>query len=149
MKSLLPKPATSEDGRNLLTKSSLLPACKHTWKHKHAKNLLNCYTLFSENHAKLYSCSYSNYVFLHLEGTWTRSILMLRKLLLIATLRYSLPLNSYLLIISYLSFIISPSIYLCNLIKFLLNLKDPLYCSPLFKLSVLLICTYILVLGEE
>lgn len=89
--------------------------------------------ILSGNHAKLCSCFYSNYAFLHLEGIWTRSILMLIKLLLIAILRHSWPLHFYLLIISYLSFVFFPSIYLHNLIKFLLNLKEPLYCSPLFK----------------
>lgn len=43
MKSLPPKQVTSEDGSNLLTKSSLLPACKHTWKRKHAKDLLHSF----------------------------------------------------------------------------------------------------------
>lgn len=107
--------------------------------------------IFSGNHDKLCSCFCSNYVFLQLEGIWTRSILMLRTLLLIAISRHSWPLNSYLLIISYLSFVFFSSIYLYNLIKFLLNLKEPLYCSPLFKkkLSVFPVCTYILVLGQD
>lgn len=80
-----------------------------------------------------YAAAFTVITFLYLEGIWTRSILMLRKLLLTAILRHSWPLHFYLLIISYLSFAFFSSIYLHNLIKFLLNLKEPLYCSPLFK----------------